>query len=101
MKLFKLDLTYIDIDNKKKVNSCPKLIIPKSYFGGRNLQPLPIITTTNTRPVKTNAEHAVVPERCHKQVLVLPSLSKHRQGAVTERDLAHAAPVPDIEDIAL
>ena len=50
-------------------------------------------------PVKTNAEHAVVPERRHKQVLVLPSLSKHRQGAVTEGDLAHAAPVPDIEDI--
>ena len=55
--------------------------------------------TPNTRPVKTNAEHSVVPERRHKQVLVLPSLSKHRQGAVTEGDLAHTAPVPDIEDI--
>lgn len=56
--------------------------------------------TTNTRPVKTNAEHAVVPEGRYKQVLVLPSLSKHSQGAVTKRNLANTAPVPDdIEDM--
>ena len=38
----------------------------------------------STRPVKTDAEHAVVPERGHKEVLVLPSLPKHRQGPVTQ-----------------
>ena len=36
------------------------------------------------RPVKTDAEHAVVPERGHEEVLVLPALPEHRQGPVTQ-----------------
>ena len=52
----------------------------------------------NAEPVKADAEHAVISERGHKEVLVLPALSKHRQGAVTEGDLTHATPVPDNEE---
>ena len=45
-------------------------------------------------PVETNAEHSVVPESRHEQVLVLPALTKDRERPVRQRDLAHPAAVP-------
>ena len=45
-------------------------------------------------PVQTDAEHSVVPQSRHEQVLVLAALSEHGERPVRERDLAHPAPVP-------
>ena len=42
-------------------------------------------------PVKTNAEHAIVPEGRHKEVLVFSALAKSSQRPIAQRDL----PNPD------
>ena len=45
------------------------------------------------KPVKTNAEHSVVSQSSHKQVLILSALSKHGQRTVTQGYLTHPASV--------
>ena len=45
-------------------------------------------------PVQTDAEHSVVPQSRHEQVLVLAALSEHGERPIREGDLAHPAPVP-------
>ena len=42
-------------------------------------------------PVKTNAEHPIVPKRGNKEVLVFSALAKGSKGSIAQGDLADPA----------
>ena len=46
------------------------------------------------QPVESDAQHSVVPEGGDEEVDVFPGGAEVGEGAVVERDLADAAPVP-------
>ena len=56
------------------------------YHEHLNLEPY-------TPPVQPNTKHSIIPKGCHKQVLILPSLTKHSKRSITEWDLTNPAPV--------
>ena len=45
-------------------------------------------------PVKTNAEHPIVPERGNKEVLIFSALAKGSKRSITQGDLTNPASVP-------
>ena len=42
-------------------------------------------------PVKTNAEHPIIPERSNKEVLVFSALAKRSKRSITQGDLTDPA----------